>query len=403
MDIFQYTAIHSNGKKQSGIIEAESLKHARQLLREKNITLLTIHAAQEKNVAQKKRNKFSLSSQELSLITRQLATLLTAGLPIEQVLTAVVEQTEKPRSKTILSIVRNKVLEGHSLAASLRECPHAFSDLYCSTIAAGEKSSHLDRVLQRLADYTEQQCQMRQTIQHALIYPSIMISVAIGIISFLLEYVVPKMISVYSNIGQTLPMMTQVLLTMSNGITHYGLYFLVLGTIMVVLFLRQTKKNILFREKIHGIYLRIPIMGNAIKVTNTARFSRTFAILSSAGVSVLEAMTIASQLISHLPIRHAVTQAVKRIREGASIHFALKQTGYFSPMSIHLIASGEASGQLEHMLEHTAKNQDAEITRLIDTTLALFEPMIILIMGAVVLFIVLAILLPIFQLDQLTG
>jgi len=186
-------------------------------------------------------------------------------------------------------------------------------------------------------------------------------------------------------------------------VQSYGLYVLLAIIISIVLFRYRMKKNAAFREKIHGIILRIPIIGNATKVTNTARFSRTFAILSSAGVSVLEAMTISSALITNLTIRHAVEEAVKHVREGASIYLALKQTTFFPPMSIHLIASGESSGQLENMLERAANNQDSDIRRLIETSLALFEPAIILIMGGIVLFIVLAVLLPIFQLDQFNG
>jgi general secretion pathway protein F len=403
MAAFHYTVVNSKSIKQTGIIEAESEKNARQLLREKGLTPLIIHPAEQQKNKSGKIIKSSLTSKELSLMTRQLATLLAAGLPIEEVLAAVAEQTEKPRSKGLILAVRSKVLEGHSLAAGLKEFPDAFSDLYCSTVAAGEKSGHLDIVLQRLADYTEQQFHMRQTIQQALIYPSIMITVAMGIVGFLLEYVVPKMVSVYSNIGQALPGMTQVLLAISAGLTRFGIYIIILFVLALFLYRRSMKNNLSFREKMHRFYLQLSIIGNAIKVANTARFSRTFAILSSAGVSVLEAMTIASKLMTNLPIRHSVEDAVKRVREGAAIHLALKQTGYFPPMSIHLIASGEASGQLENMLERAANNQDGEITRLIETSLALFEPAIILVMGAVVLFIVLAILLPIFQLDQLTG
>jgi len=404
MPAFHYNAVNNKGVKQTGVIEAESEKNARQLLREKGLTPLEVKHTQQKNRLNKSSfSKPSVTSKELALMTRQLATLLAAGLPVEEVLAAVAEQTEKPRSKGLILAVRSKVLEGYSLAAGLREFPDAFSDLYCSTVAAGEKSGHLDIVLQRLADYTEQQFNMRQKIQQALIYPSIMIIVAICIVGFLLEYVVPKMVSVYSNIGQTLPGMTQVLLAISAGVTRFGIYILIVIVIALFFFKRTMKHNIAFREKMHRIYLRLPIIGNAIKVTNTARFSRTFAILSSAGVSVLEAMTIASKLIINLPIRYSVEEAVNRVREGANIHLALKQTGYFPPMSIHLIASGEASGQLENMLERAANNQDGEITRLIETSLALFEPAIILVMGAVVLFIVLAILLPIFQLDQFTG
>jgi general secretion pathway protein F len=405
MSAFQYNALNSKGVAQKGIIEADSIKHARQLLREQGLTVLDIQLAQQKMTQFKIKafGKPAVNVKELALMTRQLATLLAAGLPIPEVLSAVAEQTEKTRTKGLILAVRSKVLEGHSLASALRDYPQAFSELYCSTVAAGEKSGHLDIVLQRLADYTEQQFQMRQKIQQALIYPSIMVLVAIGIVGFLLEFVVPKMVSVYSNIGQELPGMTQFLIGLSANLKTYGLYILILLIIMIFLFRRSMKANIVFRTRVHRFLLRIPIIGNAIKVTNTARFSRTFAILSSAGVPVLEAMSISSKLITNLPIRNAVLEASNRVREGANINLALKQTTFFPPMSIHLIASGEASGQLENMLERAANNQDAEITRLIETTLALFEPAIILIMGAIVLSIVLAILLPIFQLDQFTG
>ncbi len=407
MAAFHYTVINAAGTRQKGIIEAESAKHARQLLREKNLIPLDISASEKTAKTTSSFLQFSrkgsVSTKELALITRQIATLLSAGLPLEEVLGAVAEQTEKSSSKGLILSVRSKVLEGHALASALRDFPGAFSNLYCSTVAAGEKSGHLDIVLQRLADYTEQQYETRQKILHALIYPTIMIFVAIGIVGFLLEFVVPKMISVYSNIGQQLPGMTQVLIAISTGIQSVGWYMLLALIILIILFRYQIKKSVPFKEKVHRLMLRIPIMGNAIKVVNTARFSRTFAILSSAGVPVLEAMTISSALITNLPIRNAVQESVNRVREGANIHLALKQTTYFQPMSIHLIASGESSGQLEKMLERAANNQDNDIARLIETSLALFEPAIILVMGGIVLFIVLAVLLPIFQLDQFNG
>lgn len=405
MSAFHYTAVNNRGEQQKGIIEADSAKQARQMLREKQLTPLEVQLAQQKTTAltAKSFRRQSLSSKELALITRQLATLLQAGLPLEEVLAAVSEQTEKQNSKSLLLSVRGKVLEGHSFAAALGNYPHAFSNLYCSTIAAGERSGHLDVVLQRLADYTEQQFQMKQKIQNALIYPTIMVLVAISIVGFLLEYVVPKMIAVYSNIGQTLPTLTRILIAISAGVKSYGLIILLLILLLVFLLRYRIRNNTGFRGAFHRTLLRLPIMGNAIKTVNTARFSRTFAILSSAGVSVIEAMMIASALITNLPIRNSVESAAKKVKEGANIHLALKQTAYFPAMSIHLIASGEASGQLENMLERAANNQEGDITRLIDTTLALFEPAIILVMGAIVLFIVLAVLLPIFQLDQFTG
>lgn len=407
MAAFQFVALNAKGEKQKGIIEAESLKHARQLLRQKNLTPVKVNTTHEKiklsNNKFKISNRQSLSNKELVLITRQLATLLSAGLPVEEVLSAVAEQTEKSRTKGLILSLRSKVLEGHALASALRDFPQAFSNLYCATIAAGEKSGHLDIVLQRLADYTEQQYAMKQKIQNALIYPTLMVIVAISIVGFLLEYIVPKMIAVYANVGQALPDMTRVLIAISNGIKHFGFYILILLIAGGVLFRRQMHRSETFKTKMHQIFLKIPIIGNTIQVANTGRFARTFAILSSAGVPVLEAMSISSALITSIPIRNAVEVATTHVREGASIHLALKQTGYFPPMSIHLIASGEASGQLEAMLERAANNQDAEITRLIETVLALFEPVIILLMGSIVLFIVLAVLLPIFQLDQLAG
>jgi len=405
MPAFHYVAINQQGVKQKGIIEADSEKSARQLLRNNNLTLLNLHTVQQK-LQNNKSGSFrrrSMSIKELALMTRQLATLLAAGLPLEEVLSAVAEQTEKAATKGLILAVRSKVLEGHALASALRDFPDAFSNLYCSTVAAGEKSGHLDLVLQRLADYTEQQFQLRQKIQQALIYPTLMILVSLGIVGFLLEYVVPKMIAVYSNTGQALPGMTEVLISISNLIKNDGIYALIILIIFSFLFRYQLKRNIPFREKFHRWLLRLPLIGNAIKVTNTARFSRTFAILSSSGVPVLEAMAVSAALITNIPIRSAVEEAAKRVKEGAAIYLALKQTGYFPPMSIHLIASGEASGQLETMLERAAINQEGEITRLIETTLSLFEPAIILIMGAIVLFIVLAVLLPIFQLNQFMG
>lgn len=405
MAAFQYTAINAQGASKKGIVEADSAKEARRILREQGLNPIEIESAQQKisSIKIKTFGKPSVSVKELALMTRQLATLLSAGLPLEEVLTAVAEQTEKHRTKGLILSVRSKVLEGHSLASAFRDYPEAFSPLYCSTVEAGEKSGHLDIVLQRLADYTEQQFHMRQKIQQALIYPSVMVFVALGILGFLLEYVVPKMISVYSNIGQALPAMTEVLIAISLNLKSLGLYILIAIILIVFFFRRSMKNNIKFRTQVHQFLLRLPLIGNAIKVANTARFSRTFAILSSAGVPVLEAISISSKLITNLPIRSSVEEAARKVREGANISSSLKQTQFFPPMSIHLIASGEASGQLENMLERAANNQDAEISRLIETTLALFEPAIILIMGAMVLFIVLAILLPIFQLDQFTG
>ncbi len=333
MPAFHYQALTIKGEKQKGILEADSAKHARQLLRDQGLLPLDVAPVQQKKTGAVSIMKISrrqrLTSKELALITRQLATLLTAGLPLEEVLSAVAEQAENPRSKALLLSVRSKVLEGHALASGMRDFPYAFSDLYCSTVAAGEKSGHLDVVLQRLADYTEQQYAMRQKILHALIYPAIMVLVSIGIVGFLLEYVVPKMIAVYSNVGQNLPLMTRVLIAISSGFKAFGIYVLMFLAAASVLFFWQLRRSVDFRKKIDAWILHVPILGNAIKVINTARFSRTFAILSAAGVSVLDAMKVSAALVTNLPIRESIEAAANRVREGIAIHSALKQTGTF--------------------------------------------------------------------------
>lgn len=410
MPAYHYTAITVAGKESKGVVEAESDKHARQLLRGKSLIPLTLKAVREKKNNSSEKSGFSflsrkrgLTTKEVALFTRQFATLLGAGMPIEESLNAVAEQTEKSHIKGLILSVRGKVVEGHALAAALREHPEAFTPLFCATIAAGEKTGHLDKVLLRLADYTEQQAHMRQKLKTALIYPSMIILVAIGIVGFLLEYVVPKMVAVYGNLKQSLPWMTELLIGISSFIKDDGLYIIIALVVFIFLFTRALRRSETLREKTHKWLLRLPLIGNAMKTADTARFARTLSILTGAGVPVLEAMTISGQLISSIPIKKAVQNAVSRVREGAAIYLALKQTTYFSPMSVHMIASGEASGQLENMLERVAINQEEEIVRLIDVSLALFEPAIILVMGAVVLFIVLAVLLPIFQLNQFTG
>lgn len=410
MPAYHYLAINLTGKEQKGVIEAETEKHARQLLRDNSLIPVNVKPTQAKKTTGKE-NKFlqlfkkksGLNSKELAMFTRQFATLLSAGLPVEESLQAVAEQSEKARLKGLILSVRGKVVEGHSLAAAMREFPEAFSALFCATVAAGEKSGHIDKVLMRLAEYTEQQWNMNQKLKTALIYPVMIVLVAVGIVGFLLEYVVPKMVTVYGHLNQELPLMTEVLIGLSNFVKAYGLILVLAIIVAVVMWRRALKKSKPLREKTHLFLLRLPLLGSAMKTVNTARFSRTLSILSAAGVPVLEAMSISAQLITTIPIRNAVEEAVHRVREGAAINLALKQTTYFPPMAVHMIASGEASGQLESMLERVAQNQEGEISRLIEVALALFEPAIILVMGTVVLFIVLAVLLPIFNLNQFAG
>jgi general secretion pathway protein F len=406
MPAFNYIALNGEGHQRKGVLEGDNARQIRQQLREQGLTPLEIKEVRESR-GKSARDKIlvpgkSVKVADLSLLTRQLATLLGAGLPLEEALKGVAEQTEKSHVKSILLGVRSRVLEGHTLANGMAQFPRAFPELYRATIAAGEHSGKLDLVLNRLAEYTEKQHQMRQKIRQALVYPSMMIVVSISIVTFLLIYVVPKMVGVFAQTGQQLPWSTVLLVGISNGIKSYGWYLLAI-VVLLIFGLNRGLKRPAFRARWQLLWLRLPILGRTMRVINAARFSRTFGILFAAGVPVLEAMTAAAHLITIMPMREAVEQAISRVREGTNIHRALQQTGYFPPMVIHLIASGEASGQLEFMLEKASDQLESDVSGLMENLLTLFEPIMILIMGGVVLFIVIAILLPIFNLDEFTG
>jgi general secretion pathway protein F len=300
----------------------------------------------------------------------------------------------------MLLAVRSRVMEGHTLAAGLSDFRHIFPELYRTTVEAGEQSGHLERALERLADYTENRQQMRQKIQLAVFYPALLTIVAILVVGGLMTYVVPQVVQVFENIGEDLPPLTRGLIAVSDFMREYGL--LVIGLLVLAGFIVSwLLRNIDNRRRFHRMLLAIPLVGRLERGLNTGRFARTFSILTASGVSVLEALRISSQVVSNIPMRESVEHATARIREGAGIAAALEKGGYFPPMTVHLIASGEASGKLEEMLERAAINQEREIETLIAAVLGLFEPLLILLMGGVVLIIVLAILLPIFDLNQL--
>lgn len=397
MGAFQYQALKKTGHPNKGVIEADSERHARQLLREQGLIPISIQAYKKSGQT---KQKDKLNSANLALFTRQLATLLAAGIPIDEALRGVADQSEVEDTHRLIIGVRAKVLEGYGLAQAMGEYPHAFPELYRATLAAGEHTGRLDLVLEKLADYTENQQTIRQKIQQALIYPCIMIVISITIIGFLLAYVVPDIVGVFANSGQKLPSLTIILIALSHFIKHDGLYVLLLVVILGIGFQRSLKNpKILWQW--HQIVLNIPLVGFVVKTVNVARYIHTFGILFSAGGSVLETMRVSASLVNNSVMRHAFDQATTDVKEGTAIHVALKKTTFLRPMALHLIASGEKSGQLAIMMERAANHLDNEVKRLIDTALTLLEPMIILFMGAVVLFIVLSTLLPIFSMEQL--
>ena len=405
MTAFQYIALDKSGKRKKGVLEGDSARAIRQQLRDQQLTPVQVDAIASRANSQKNSGltfRFGarrMAPADLSLITRQMSTLLQAGLPVDEMLTAVSQQTEKQSVKEILLGVRGKVLEGYALADGMNDFPSAFPALYRTTVAAGERTGKLGQVLDQLADYTEKQHYIRQKIKQALVYPIMMMSVSISIVVFLLIDVVPKIINVFSETNQTLPVATQLLIGTSNFLQHYGLYLLFFIIASIFLFVRALKnKN--FHRKVDIFLLKIPVIGRAIKTINAARFGRTFGILNSAAVPVLDAMHAAVGLVKPLPMHEKIEVAINQVREGAPIYVALQKTNCFAPMFIHLVASGESSGQLDMMLEKSASYLEKDVEGLIQTVLTLFEPVMIIVMGGIVLYIVLAIMLPIFALDQ---
>ncbi|WP_455374631.1 type II secretion system inner membrane protein GspF [Kaarinaea lacus] len=401
MGAFEYTALDIKGREKTGVLEGDAARQIRQQLRELGLTPLSVEEVQQREArSSKKFFKTKISATDLSLITRQWATLVRSGMPVEEALRTVAQQSEKSRLKSMVVGIRSRVMEGHSLASALGDFPHIFSELYRATIEAGEQSGHLEVVLERLADYTETRQQISQKMSQAMIYPVLLTVVAIGVVIGLLTYVVPKIVQVFDSIGQELPALTRGLIASSEFLSSNGVYLL-FGLLFIGVSFSYMMRIESFRKSYHRFLLRLPLVSRMVKSVNSARFARTLSIVASSGVPILDGLRISSQVIANLPMREAVLTAANKVREGASISVALDASKYFPPMTIHLIASGEASGNIENMLERAADSQEREMEALTAGLLGIFEPVLILVMGGIVLLIVLAILLPIFDMNQL--
>lgn len=404
MPAFEYIALDVKGKEEKGILEADNVRQVRQLLRDSNLTPLEVNQVEksENSNKNKKQRAGKVKAADLALLTRQLATLVQSGSPLEEALATTAKQTEKRNVKHILSAVRSRVVEGHTLADGFKMFPSVFPDMYCATVAAGEQSGHLDAVLERMADYTETRQETQQRISNAMFYPVILTILSILIVVGLLVFIVPKIINVFDNVGQELPAMTQVLISISDFFRAYGLY-LGVGLVLAYIIFKQMIKIPKWKSVYHNFLLKLPVVGRMTRGLNTARFARTLSILASSGVPILDAMSISAQVVQNLPMRKAVENAAVKVREGMTINRALEQSSYFPPMTVHLIASGESSGRLDEMLERAAIQQERETDGMMTKMLGIFEPVLILVMGSVVLLIVLSILLPILNLNQLVG
>lgn len=401
MAAFEYTALDARGREKRGVLEGDAPRAIRAQLRQQGMTPLDVREVADR-AGKRRLFQFERGMRvtELSLFTRQLATLAHAGMPMEEALKAVAEQTDNARSQRIIIGVRSQVVEGQTLAAALEKFPGSFDELFRATVAAGEQSGRLDEVLEGLADYVEDQQAMRQKIMGALLYPAFLSVVAIGIVIALLATVVPDLVQVFESIDADLPALTQILIAMSDFVRAWGwLMGIGLGA-LVVMFLWAMRHHA-FKRRFHAQVLRLPLIGRFARGVNTARFTRTLSILTRSGVTALDAMTIGAEVVSNIPMREAINRAARKIREGEAIHRALGAERFFPPITLHMIANGELSGELETMLARAADHQEREVETLRQGVMGILGPMVILLMGGLVLMIVLAILLPVFDLNQL--
>ena len=402
MPAFHYTAVDKEGNEIKSSLEGDTSKHVRGILREKGLLPLSIKEIKPDKSTRLKINltQNSLSSKDLAYFTRQLATLIKSGIPIDEALFAINEQNEKQYIKNIILTIRSKIMEGYTLSDSFNDFPKSFPVIYTTTIAAGEKSGHLSLILDKLADFTESRKKLQQQIKNALIYPIALIVTALLVIAFMLAYVVPKVVYIFENFDQQLPLLTRIMIATSDFLLNNWLYIILFSVILVFL-CHYLMKNDDTRSKYHSILLKLPIFCHLVKNMNRARFMQTLSILAGSGVPILEALKISTNVITNLPMKNAVNQATIRVSEGESISKSLSKSNLFPPMMIHMIGSGENSGRLEEMLDRATVNQEEEVENTIATLLGIMQPLTVIIMAGIVLLIVLAILLPIFEINNL--
>ena len=407
MALFYYQALERNGRKTKGMIEADSARHARQLLRGKE--LIPVHIEARMNTSsggmlQRRRHAHRrVAAADLALFTRQLATLVQAAMPLETCFyRRSVSKVKKLHVKSSGMALRSRIQEGYTLSDSLREHPRVFDSLFCSMVAAGEKSGHLDVVLNRLADYTEQRQRLKSRLLQAMLYPLVLLVVATGVVTILLTAVVPKIIEQFDHLGHSLPASTRTLIAMSDALQASGVYWLA-GLLALLVLGQRLLKNPTMRLRWDKTVLRLPVTGRVARGLNTARFSRILSILTASSVPLLEGIQTAAAVSANRYVEQQLLLAADRVREGSSLRAALAELRLFPPMMLYMIASGEQSGELETMLEQAAVNQEREFDTQVGLALGLFEPALVVMMAGVVLFIVIAILEPMLQLNNMVG
>jgi general secretion pathway protein F len=404
MTAYRYEALNAAGKLIKGVIEGDSERQVRSQLRGQSLRPVEVGVAnrQAANSAPGKAGLFAprISMGDFALVTRQLATLVASSLPLDECLQAAAEQSRKPRIKGMLLQVRSRVAEGHTLAYAMGEFPQVFNERYRAMVNAGEHAGFLGPVLEQLADYSEQRQYTQQKLKMAMIYPIILVGVAIAVVVALMVFVVPELVGIFAHTKATLPLLTRVLIASSDFLRDYGIWIF-LAIVMAVVLFRQALRDPVRKKRWHAVLLKTPGISGLITAMDTARFASTLSILMASGVPLLESLRIAGQVLTNLVLRAESEIVAERVQEGSSLHRALQHSGRFPPMMVHMVASGETSGELESMLDRSASNQERELEMTLGTMMSIFEPLIVVIMGGMVLTIVLAVLLPIFDLNTM--
>jgi general secretion pathway protein F len=400
---FRYQAYNVEGRLHKGVLEADSARQARATLRDQGLTPHRVELIAANDPAGGARfGRISLSTSELTQLTRGLASLLEAGLTVEQAFNALIEQAERERVRQVLAALRGEVIAGNTIAKALGAFPHVFPDLYVTLVAAGETSGQLPRVLSKLSDYLEDRQQMRSRLALALVYPSIVMGVAIVVVGALLVYVLPQVVGVFQHAHQQLPVLTRALIALSIFLQATWVIWIALAIALAVA-LRVVMRRPATRATVHRLLWRSPVIGRVLRHLDAARLAATLSILVGSRVPILQALEAGTGVMTLVPMREALNTAARGVREGMPLARALGATQAFPPVMVHLISSGETSGRLDEALERAARQQQSDIATRLTVFATLFEPAMILFMGGVVLTIVLAILLPIFQLNSLVG
>jgi general secretion pathway protein F len=401
---FRYEAVDAGGSTRKGVVNADSARAARSDLRNQGLVPIVVDAiaAQLDEAGQTRRRAFGdkLSTNELSLFTRQLASLLEASLPLEQAFSALLEQAERTYVRDLIGSIRSEIMSGSSLSDALSHHPRDFADIYRALVASGEQIGQLSRVLSRLADYIERRNALVQKVKLAFTYPAIVTVVAFSIVIFLLTYVVPQIVSVFANTKQKLPLLTVMMLGISDFVRNYG-WIVALIVIGLIFAWRAALKDPGIKMRWHTWLLNAPLYGKFERSLNTARFASTLAITTGSGVPILRALQTSRDTLSNVAMRAQVEDATNSVREGVGLARALSAHKHFPPMLIHMIRAGEVTGELPAMLERASNAQEQDLERRALTIAGLLEPVLILVMGVVVLLIVLAVLMPIIEINQL--